>query len=110
MFASDLDKSTQAMLARGHRTTEVLKQDQYQPMAVEKQIVVIFAATSGFLDPIPVSDCRRYEKELLAWMDRSQAALLAEVRDKKDIKGELSERLKAALTEFASVFQPSAKA
>jgi F-type H+/Na+-transporting ATPase subunit alpha len=109
MFASDLDKSTQAMLARGQRTTEILKQDQYQPMPVEKQIAIIFAATGGFLDAIPVPDCRRYEKELLAWMDRNQAALLADIREKKDIKGELSERLKAALTEFASVFQPSAK-
>src|SRR5512143_3877920 len=108
MFASDLDKSTQAMLARGQRTTEILKQDQYQPMPVEKQIAVIFAATSGFLDPISVPDCRRYEKELLAWMDRSHGSLLAEVREKKDIKGELAERLKAALAEFASVFQPSA--
>jgi F-type H+-transporting ATPase subunit alpha len=110
MFASDLDKSTQAMLARGQRTTEILKQDQYQPMPVEKQIAIIFAATSGFLDQVPVPDCRRYEKELLAWMDRDQASLLAEIREKKDIKGELSEKLKAALAEFASTFQPSAKA
>jgi F-type H+/Na+-transporting ATPase subunit alpha len=110
MFASDLDKSTQAMLARGQRTTEILKQDQYQPMPVEKQIAVIFAATGGFLDTVPVADCRRYEKELLAWMDRSHGPLLAEIREKKDIKGELSEKLKAALAEFASVFQPTAKA
>jgi F-type H+/Na+-transporting ATPase subunit alpha len=110
MFASDLDKSTQALLARGQRTTEILKQDQYQPMPVEKQITVIFAATSGFLDAVPVPDCRRYEKEFLAWMDRSHGPLLAEVKEKKDIKGELSERLKAALVEFASVFQPTAKA
>jgi F-type H+-transporting ATPase subunit alpha len=110
MFASDLDKSTQAMLARGQRTTEILKQDQYQPMPVEKQITIIFAATSGFLDAIAVADCRRFEKELLAWMDRNQAGLLAAVRDKKDIKGELAERLKAALEEFASTFQPSSRA
>jgi F-type H+-transporting ATPase subunit alpha len=107
MFASDLDKSTQAMLARGQRTTEVLKQDQFQPMPVEKQIAVIFAATSGFLDPIPVADCRRYEKELIAWMDRSHGPLLAEIREKKDIKGDLSLKLKAALAEFASVFPPA---
>ena len=72
MFASDLDKSTQALLARGQRMTEILKQDQYVPMPVEKQIVVIFAATNGFLDAVPVADCRRYEKELLAWMDRAR--------------------------------------
>jgi F-type H+-transporting ATPase subunit alpha len=98
------------MLARGQRTTEVLKQDQYQPMPVEKQITIIFAATGGFLDGVPVADCRRYEKELLGWMERNQSALLAEIREKKDIKGELSDRLRAVLTEFASVFQPSARA
>jgi F-type H+-transporting ATPase subunit alpha len=107
MFASDLDKSTQALLARGQRTTEILKQDQYQPMAVEKQIAIIFAATGGFLDALPVPDCRRYEKELLAWLDRSQGALLAAIAEKRDIKGELTDRLKAALTEFSSVFQPT---
>ena len=56
MFASDLDKSTQALLARGQRMTEILKQDQYEPMPVEKQIVIIFAATNGFLDALPVPD------------------------------------------------------
>ncbi len=110
MFASDLDKSTQALLARGERMTEILKQDQYRPMPVEKQIVVIFAATNGFLDAIPVADCRRYEKELLAWLERNQGELLRAIAEKKDIKGELSERLKAVLGEFGSLFEPSAKA
>jgi F-type H+-transporting ATPase subunit alpha len=107
MFASDLDKSTQALLARGQRMTEILKQDQYQPMPVEKQIAIIFAATSGFLDAVPVPDCRRYEKELLAWLERSQGPLLAAIVEKKDLKGELAERLKAALAAFATVFPPS---
>ncbi len=110
MFASDLDKSTQALLARGQRMTELLKQDQYQPMAVEKQIAVIFAGTGGFLDAVPVPDCRRYEKELLLWLDRSHGDLLAAIAEKKDIKGELTDKLKAALAEFSSAFQPSAKA
>ena len=108
MFASDLDKSTQALLARGQRTTEILKQDQYLPLAVEKQIAIVFAATNGYLDALAVSDCRRYEKELYAWLERSQASLLQEIAAKKDIKGELTERLKAALAEFARVFQPTA--
>jgi F-type H+-transporting ATPase subunit alpha len=110
MFASDLDKSTQALLARGQRMTELLKQDQYQPMAVERQIAVIFAGTGGFLDAVPVPDCRRYEKELLAWLDRNHGELLAAIAEKKDIKGELTDKLKAALAEFSSAFQPSAKA
>ena len=107
MFASDLDKSTQALLARGQRMTEILKQDQYLPLPVEKQIVIIFAATNGYLDTLPVSDCRRYEKELYAWFERSQGSLLREIAEKKDIKGELTEKLKAALAEFAGVFQPT---
>jgi F-type H+-transporting ATPase subunit alpha len=110
MFASDLDKSTQALLARGQRTTEILKQEQYQPMPVAKQIAIIYAATNGFLDALPVPDCRRYEKELLAWLDRSHGALVAAIGEKKDIKGELGDRLKAALAEFSSAFEPSAKA
>src|SRR5512138_907983 len=73
MFASDLDKSTQALLARGERTTEILKQEQYQPLSVEKQIVIIFAASNGYLDPLPVGDCRRYERELYGWMEKNQA-------------------------------------
>ncbi len=79
-------------------------------MPVEKQIALIFAATNGFLDALPVPDCRRYEKELLAWLDRSQGPLLAAIAEKKDIKGELTEKLKAALTEFSAVFQPAGKA
>jgi F-type H+-transporting ATPase subunit alpha len=110
MFASDLDKSTQALLARGQRTTEILKQDQYRPLPVEQQVVVIFAATNGFLDALPVADCRRYEAELLTWLERGQGALLREIAERKDIKGELSERLKAALSEFAKLFEPSQQA
>jgi F-type H+/Na+-transporting ATPase subunit alpha len=106
-FGSDLDKATQAMLARGQRLTEVLKQDQYSPLAVEKQIVTIFAATSGFLDPLPIADIRQYEKELYTFLDARHGALLREIAEKKDIKGELTERLKAALTEFGEVFQPT---
>jgi F-type H+-transporting ATPase subunit alpha len=110
MFASDLDKSTQAMLSRGQRTTEILKQDQYKPMAVEEQILIIFAATNGYLDEIPVGDCRRYEAEMLGWMRTSQSELVKAIAEKKDIKGELTERIKAALVEFGKVFQPTARA
>jgi len=107
MFASDLDKSTQALLERGERTTEILKQGQYQPLPVEKQIVIIFAATNGYVDALPVSDCRRYEKELYSYLDTHRPDLLAQIREKKDIKGELTEKIKAALTEFGRVFLPS---
>jgi F-type H+-transporting ATPase subunit alpha len=106
MFASDLDKSTQALLSRGQRMTEILKQDQYRPLPVEQQIAVIFAATNGFLDALAVPECRRYEKELLTWLERSQAPLLKAIAEKKDLKGELGEQLKAALTQFQGLFQP----
>ncbi len=110
MFASDLDKSTQALLARGQRMTEILKQDQYQPLPVAKQVVVIFAATNGYLDALRVSECRRYEKELLTWLERSHPELLQEVAEKKDLRGELTERLTNLLAEFATVFDSAAQA
>ena len=63
-FGSDLDKATLAQLNRGQRLVEILKQPQYLPMPVEKQVVIIWAGTSGFLDDLPVSECRRFESEL----------------------------------------------
>ncbi|HEY6552779.1 MAG TPA: F0F1 ATP synthase subunit alpha [Vicinamibacteria bacterium] len=105
MFASDLDKSTQAQLARGQRLTEILKQNQYSPIAVEKQIVIILAATSGLLDTIPVADCRRFEADLYSFLDARHADLLKELREKKDLKGDLGDRVKAALQEFTGAFQ-----
>jgi F-type H+-transporting ATPase subunit alpha len=110
MFASDLDKATQSTLARGERLTEILKQDQYLPVAMEKQVVIIFAATNGYLDPYPVAECRRYEQELMSFLDTNHPGLLKEIAEKKDIKGELTERLKKALEEFAQVFQAKASA
>jgi F-type H+/Na+-transporting ATPase subunit alpha len=107
-FGSDLDKSTQAALARGQRTTEILKQGQYEPLPVEKQIAIIFAATNGYLDEVPVDQCRRYEKELYTFLEARQPTLLKDVAAKKDIKGELTERLKAALQEFATAFSATA--
>jgi len=104
-FGSDLDKATQQMLAKGERLTEILKQDQYQPLPMEKQVVILFAATNGYLDPYPVPECRRYEKELYAFLDARYAGLLKELAEKKDLKGEPTEKLKAALAEFAEVFQ-----
>jgi F-type H+-transporting ATPase subunit alpha len=109
MFASDLDKATQAMLAKGQRLTEILKQDQYQPLPMEKQVIIIFAAINGYLDAFSVGLGRRYEKELYTFLDARHAALLKEIAEKKDIKGELTDRLKAALDEFAGIFQPDAK-
>ena len=109
MFASDLDKATQAMLAKGQRMTEILKQDQYSPLPMEKQVAVIFAATGGYLDPYPVAEARRYEKELYTFLETRHPEILRDIAEKKDIKGELTDRLKSALAEFAEIFQVQAR-
>ena len=105
MFAGELDKSTQAMLAKGERLTELLKQPQFQPLPMEKQVILIFAGTNGYLDPVPVSEVRRYEKDLYSFLDLRQGDLLRQVAEQKDIKGELTDKIKAVLAEFAEVFQ-----
>src|SRR5205807_9890497 len=73
-FGSDLDKSSQAQLNRGKHLVEILKQGQYQPLPIEKQIVIIFAGTQGYLDDLPVDQCRKFEAELYRFMDNSQRA------------------------------------
>jgi F-type H+/Na+-transporting ATPase subunit alpha len=109
MFAGELDKSTQSMLSKGERLTEILKQDQYQPLSMEKQVALLFAATQGFLDPYPVNEGLRYEKELYSFLELRHGGLLKEIAEKKDL-GTLTDRLRAALQEFAEVFQPTAAA
>jgi F-type H+-transporting ATPase subunit alpha len=110
MFASDLDKATQAMLAKGQRMTEILKQDQYSPLPMEKQVAIIFAATNGYLDPYPVQEARRYEGELYTFLETRHPEILRDIAEKKDIKGELTDRLKSALAEFADTFQVQGQA
>lgn len=103
-FGSDLDKATQARLIRGERTMEILKQDQYQPMPMEKQVTSIFAAIKGFLDNIPLEDVKRFEKELLTYMDNSQSNVLAEIRETKDLAKETEEKLIKAIESFKKTF------
>jgi F-type H+-transporting ATPase subunit alpha len=103
-FGSDLDAATQRQLARGARLVEILKQPQYQPMPVEKQVMVIFAANNGYLDDYPVNVARRYEAEMMTFIENSHAAILAEVRDKKAIDNDLQARIKGALDEFKGQF------
>jgi len=110
LFASELDKSTQAQLALGERMTELLKQDQYEPLAVERQVLIIFAGVNGFLNELPVTDCRRYEQELFNHMDAHHADVVKQIAEKGDIKGELTEKLKQILTEYGSIFQPTGDA
>ncbi len=103
-FGSDLDASTRALLTRGERMVEILKQDQYVPMATEKQVAIIFAGVNGYLDDIPVEACRRFETEFLQFMETSKAEILAEIREKQDISPELEEKLKKAIEEFKQGF------
>lgn len=99
-FASDLDKATQAQLARGSRLVEALKQGQYQPLAVEKQILIIYAVTNGYVDDYPVDSVNKYEKELYSFFDANYSSLLEEIRTKKVISDELEESVKSALGEL----------
>src|SRR5205823_682835 len=88
-FGSDLDKATQAQLARGQRLTEILKQPQYKPMPVEQQVLIIWAATSGYLDDVPVDQCRRFEADLLNFVENSHPGLLNALREKKALTDEI---------------------
>jgi F-type H+-transporting ATPase subunit alpha len=103
-FGSDLDAATQRQLNRGARLVEILKQGQYKPMPVEKQVVSIFAVNNGYVDEYPTTVILRYEKELLAFMESSYADVLGTLRDKKAMDDELQGKLKAALEEFKGQF------
>ncbi|MEG3176076.1 F0F1 ATP synthase subunit alpha [Sphingomonas sp. RB3P16] len=103
-FGSDLDASTQKLLNRGARLTELLKQAQFAPMPFEEQTVSIFAGTNGFLDTVPVNAVVRYEQAMLAEMRSSHADLLTDIRDKRDLSKETTEALKTALGAFSKTF------
>jgi len=106
-FGSDLDKATLAQLNRGQRMTELLKQPQYKPMPVEKQVVVIWAGGSGFLDDIPVKEVRRFETELLDHLDINAPAILAKIRETRVFSDEAKTELKAIVAAFKDAFVAS---
>jgi F-type H+-transporting ATPase subunit alpha len=103
-FGSDLDKATQAQLNRGRRLVEILKQPQYQPLAVEKQVAIIYAATKGFLDNVAVEDVRRYEEELYRFLETRYAQVLASMLEKDGLTDSVRASLDGALTEFGKQF------
>jgi len=103
-FGSDLDATTQRMLARGARLTELLKQPQYSPLQVEEQVAVIYAGTRGYLDNVAVGDVTRYEAELLSYLHGKHQDLLDNIRTKKDLKAELETELKSVLDAFTKTF------
>jgi F-type H+-transporting ATPase subunit alpha len=104
LFGSELDKTSQAQLNRGNRLVEVLKQPQYSPLPVEKQVLIIYAGNSGLLDDLPVEQCRQFESELYAFLDASHAPLLQTIREKKAMDDALKGQVNAALKEFKQRF------
>ncbi len=112
-FGSDLDKATQNQLARGARMTEVLKQGQYEPLPVEKQVLILFSVTNGYTDPLPIDSIGRYERELYAFVDARHGELWNELRSKGNNSKEwdgLVTRMKAVLGEFGKEFSADTKA
>ena len=103
-FGSDLDKSTQAQLTRGARLVEILKQPQYEPLPVEKQVAIIYAGTNGYLDPIPVSELRAFETELYSFLDARHPEILRNIAEKKQLDDALKASLNEAVKQFAADF------
>ncbi|GEB87951.1 ATP synthase subunit alpha [Zymomonas mobilis subsp. mobilis] len=103
-FGSDLDASTQKLLNRGKRLTELLKQPQFHPMPFEEQVVSLFAGTNGYIDGIEVADVNRYEEAMLSYMRSSHNDLLATIRETGDFSDETKSKLTAALDNFAKIF------
>jgi len=104
-FGSDLDKATQAQLARGSRLVEILKQPLYDPLSVEQQVLIIYAATNGFVDQYPEAVLKQYEKELLSFFEAKHPELLREIVEKREIGDSLREKINGALASFGETFK-----
>ncbi len=103
-FGSDLDAATQRQLSRGSRLVEVLKQPQYQPVPVEKQVAIIFAVTNGYLDDVQVPHIRQWERDVLDYLEAQHPGVLGDIRTKKALDDDLTRRLKAAIEAFKPLF------
>ncbi|MBZ5607042.1 MAG: F0F1 ATP synthase subunit alpha [Acidobacteriia bacterium] len=104
LFGSELDKVSQAQLNRGGRLVEVLKQPQYSPLPVEKQVLIVYAGTNAVLDDIPLEQCRLFESELYRFVDSAHAGMMQEIRDKKALDDGLKAKVNSALKEFKERF------
>lgn len=109
-FGSDLDAATQKQLARGARLTEILKQAQYDPLPVEKQVIIIYAAINGYLDDLPVAEGRRFEADLYRFMENERLQVLKLIATKKAIDDEVKKTLNEALSDFKIRFKETVKA
>ncbi len=103
-FGSDLDATTQRLLARGARLTELLKQSQFSPLKIEEQVAVIYAGVNGYLDPLPVNRVKAFEEGLLALLRASHSDLLATIRDSKDLSDASAASLKSIVETYAKSF------
>jgi len=105
-FGSDLDKATKMQLDRGQRLMAILKQGQYSPMVVEKQILIIYATINGFLDTYPVDSVQEFEKEFISFIENKYVSILTEIREKKQIDDNLKKKLNEVTAEFIKIFKP----
>jgi F-type H+-transporting ATPase subunit alpha len=106
-FGSDLDPASQRLLHRGERLTEMLKQNQYDPLPIDKEVLIIFAANEGYFDKLAVSEVKPFERDLYAFFDARHKDLLDEIRTKREISDDLRKRLIAALDNFQNTRAPS---
>jgi len=104
-FGSDLDQATQRQLNRGARLVELLKQGQYQPLSVEKQIVIIYAGTNGFIDDLPLNALKKYEQELYSFIESRYPDIFADILKKRELDGDLRAEMNKALGEFKGIFK-----
>jgi F-type H+-transporting ATPase subunit alpha len=109
-FGSDLDQATQRQLNRGKRLVEILKQPQYRPLPVEKQVAIVFAATTGQLDSVPVEKLREFEEGLYKFLETRHAGVLSGIVEKKTLDDELKAALKGAIEDYGKLFAASAAA
>jgi F-type H+-transporting ATPase subunit alpha len=105
-FGSDLDQATQRQLNRGARLVELLKQGQYEPLPVEKQILIIYAGTNGFVDDLAVTALKRYEQELYSFIESKHPDIFADILKKRELDNDLRSKMNAALEEFKGIFKP----
>jgi F-type H+-transporting ATPase subunit alpha len=105
-FGSDLDQATQRQLNRGSRLVELLKQGQYQPLPVEKQILIIYAGTNGFVDELPLTALKKYEEELYSFIGSRHPDVFGDILKKRELDGDLRGKMTKALEEFKGIFKP----
>jgi F-type H+-transporting ATPase subunit alpha len=103
-FGSELDAATQSQLTRGQRMVEILKQDQYKPLPVEKQVMIIYAGINGYLDDVPVEALRRFEEEFYPFIDSRYTSLPREIKEKRQLDADMEARLRKAIEEFKADF------